>query len=78
MNINVPEDVSLIAVEHKKGEGALMLPQINCYYVPAMEMGESIAIKLIEKLQGNQIEAASKNFKTQYIERESVRRLSVK
>ena len=54
LKLNVPGDVSIISTEHVENQGAQMIPAVNCYYVPAMEMGRGIAQKLIDCLEQGQ------------------------
>jgi LacI family transcriptional regulator len=73
INLKVPEDVSIISVEHKKGLGASYVPQITNVYVPAYEMGKVAARALIDYLNGN-IEEYNQQFnlESNIIERSSV------
>ena len=52
MGKQLGEDISVICVEHVKGQGAKMLPKIDCYYVPSLELGETIATELLNQLSG--------------------------
>lgn len=73
LNLKVPEDVSLISVEHKKGLGAGYIPQITNVYVPAYEMGKKAARVLLDYLNGD-IEEYNQQFNLEsvIIERDSV------
>lgn len=73
LNLDIPEDISLMAVEHAAGEGAMLFPQISCYYVPAMQMGEDIAKKVISTLQEKEVKERSKNILPKYLDRGSVK-----
>lgn len=73
MNLKVPEDVSLISVEHKNGLGASYIPQITNVYVPAYEMGKVAARMLVDYLSGNIDEYDQQfNLESNIIERGSV------
>lgn len=72
--LKIPEDVSLIAVEHKLGGGAELFPAISSFYVPAKEMGYCAAEMLLCRLKGEKISEKSKMFETVYKERGSVRK----
>lgn len=73
MNLKVPEDVSLISVEHRKGIGASYIPQITNVYVPAYEMGKEAAKVLLDYLNGNIKEYNQQfNLESRIIERDSV------
>lgn len=52
MGKQIGNDISVICVEHVKNEGAKMLPKIDCYYVPALQLGETIATELLDNLTG--------------------------
>lgn len=75
LNKTIPENMSIISVEHFKGQGMQLLPIIDCYYVPAMEIGETIAKELLELLEGNKEDNNSKIFHPEYIKRGSVKYL---
>ena len=38
-----------------------MLPKIDCYYVPSLELGETIATELLNQLSGKKNTDLSKN-----------------
>ena len=55
-------------------KGLKMLPKIDCYYVPALQLGETIATELLDNLTGKKTKEISKRFMPEYIERGSVKR----
>ena len=73
MGKQIGRDVSAISVEQVEGQGAQMLPKIDCYYVPARMMGEIIATELLDELTGKKNTERSKKFMPEYKERGSVR-----
>lgn len=52
-----------------------MLPKIDCYYVPALQLGETIATELLDNLTGKKTKEISKRFMPEYIERGSVKEI---
>lgn len=76
MNLKVPEDVSIISIEHKEGLGINCVPQITNVYVPAYEMGRLAAKLLIDYLNGKLDEYDQQfDLESKIIERESVSRM---
>lgn len=75
LKISVPEDVSIITVEHKLGEGELVYPAVSAFYVPAKDMGIGAANMLLSAVREEEIADKSKEYETVYIERESIRHL---
>ena len=75
MGKQIGNDISVICVEHVKNEGAKMLPKIDCYYVPALQLGETIATELLDNLTGKKTKEISKRFMPEYIERGSVKEI---
>lgn len=76
LNLKVPQDVSLISVEHKEGLGVSYIPQITNVYVPAFEMGKVAAKVLLDYLKGNINEYNQQfNLESKIIERGSVRKI---
>ena len=75
MGIRFPEQVSLLSVEHRQGNGDLIYPGISSYFVPTREMGRGAARLLLDNIQGRVCESASIEYKTEYIERDSIRRI---
>lgn len=70
-------DISMISVEHVKNQGNQILPKIDCYYVPALEIGETIATELLNQLKGRENCEISKKFMPEYMERGSVKELEI-
>ena len=75
MNKQLGSDISVISVEHVKNQGNQMLPKIDCYYVPAMEIGATIATQLLAQLKGEKSGAHSQKFMPEYMERGSVKQI---
>ena len=75
MGKQLGEDISVICVEHVKGKGAKMLPKIDCYYVPSLELGETIATELLNQLSGKKNTDLSKKYMPEYMDRGSVREI---
>ena len=76
MGRKIGEDISIISVEHVKNAGAQMLPKIDCYYVPSLMLGETIATELLESMNhrtNNRV--MTKSFMPEYLERGSVRKI---
>ena len=73
MGKQIGRDISAISVEQVEGQGAQILPKIDCYYVPARMMGEAIATELLDELTGKKNGEQSKKFMPEYKERGSVR-----
>lgn len=76
LNLKVPNDVSLISIEHKKGLGDSYVPQITNVYVPAYEMGKIAAKVLMDYLNGR-IDNYNQQFdvESNIIERGSVKKI---
>ena len=72
MEKQLGKDISVISVEHVKNQGAQMLPKIDCYYVPALQIGETIARELLDQLEGRKNGEVTKKFMPEYMERGSV------
>ncbi|HIT90694.1 MAG TPA: LacI family DNA-binding transcriptional regulator [Candidatus Merdenecus merdavium] len=72
LGIRIPEDISIISVEHKKEEGANCFPPINAFYVPAQEMGKIAAKVLITDIEEGNKANVFKELETKYSQRESV------
>lgn len=75
MDKKLGDDISIISVEHVKNTGAQMLPKIDCYYVPSLILGETIATELLEWMNhrtNNRV--MTQNFMPEYMERGSVRK----
>lgn len=72
MEQQIGRDISVISVEHVKDQGAKMLPKIDCYFVPSLELGETIATELLNQLNGKKNTELSKKYMPEYMERGSV------
>lgn len=75
--LEVPEDISVISVEHVKGRGEQIIPAVNAYYVPAMAMGETVADYVLEQLSTGRKEVRHRCFQPEYQIRESVKCLNI-
>lgn len=75
MHISVPEQLSILSVEHRQGAGLLCYPQISAYYVPAQSMGISAAELLLRSIQEGPVKETSIAYESVYICRDSIRRL---
>lgn len=73
--IQVPEQLSILSVEHRQGEGRLCYPQISVCFVPARSMGSSAAELLIRYIREGETAENSVEYETRYIPRDSIRRL---
>ena len=51
------------------------LPKIDCYYVPSLELGETIATELLNQLSGKKNTDLSKKYMPEYMDRGSVREI---
>ena len=69
----IPEDLSVIGVEHLPGKGAQVIPKMNCYYVPAAKMGEEVAKGVLRRLEEPNYDGKSIVFHPEYIARDSVK-----
>jgi len=75
MGLPVPERLSVVSVEHRRGAGLLLFPKISAYFVPAQAMGSSAAELLIRAIRGEEIEENSIEYESVFIPRDSIRRL---
>ncbi|WP_335339411.1 LacI family DNA-binding transcriptional regulator [Clostridium beijerinckii] len=75
-NLSVPNDVSVIGIEHHKDDCAAYYPPINSFYVPAYEMGSIAAEMLISSLRGEIVEETSKFVHANYINRGSMKNVN--
>ena len=76
LGMAVPEQVSILSVEHRQGDGELLFPRISTFYVPAGNMGSGAAKLLLGVIQEEETEERSIEYETVYIARDSIRRLS--
>lgn len=72
MGKSIGTDISVISIEHTYGQGAQMLPKIDCFYVPALQIGEVIATEMIDCLEGRKERQKEKIFSPEYQNRGSV------
>jgi DNA-binding LacI/PurR family transcriptional regulator len=75
LGITIPEGLSVIAVEHIKGEGEAFFPALDAMYVPARDMGTAAAEMLIQGLiNAPSLETPqdSREFEAVYHKRESL------
>lgn len=75
LQIQVPEQLSILSVEHRQGEGRLCYPKISVCYVPAQSMGSSATELLIRYIRDGEVSESSVEYETIYIPRDSIRRL---
>lgn len=75
VNLAVPEQVSIVSVEHRRGDGLLCYPSVSSFYVPAKDMGSGAVSLLLDKIHGANTEEVSIEYETKYIKRESIRRI---
>lgn len=54
LGLDVPNDVSLITIEHSKNDGNQCVPAVTSVYVPAYQMAVEAATLLFEYFQGKQ------------------------
>lgn len=71
--LSVPEDVSVIATEHKEGAGLMFFPETTCVYIPAVDMGRAAAELLINAINGNGQETPTVELESVLMERDSVK-----
>lgn len=72
LKIKIPEKLSVIGVEHKKGEGEAFFPALDAVYVPAREMGAAAAEMLIHSLIHSETPTGSREFEALYQKRGSL------
>lgn len=75
LQIKVPEQVSVLSVEHKLGAGTLLYPQVSSFYVPAKDMGVGAAELLIDYIENREVSENSIEYETKFIERNSIKYL---
>ncbi len=70
----VPEDVSMISVEHIKGFGNSYYPRITNVHVPVYEMGKATATLLLDYIEGKEtIYDCQITLESELIQRDSVK-----
>lgn len=72
LQISVPEQMSILAVEHRKDEGRDYYPAISAVYVPAREMGKAAAEQLLSSLCKKPPEGKHIQFQAEFTERSSI------
>lgn len=75
LHLAVPEQVSIISVEHTRNACQLLYPKISAFYVPAKTMGSGAAELLLNSIRGIDLDEKSIEYETKYIERDSIRHL---
>ncbi len=76
LHLSIPDDISILSVEHKMGDGEFTYPQTSAFYVPAIDMGKGAAELVLHMIKREEIKDFSREFATKYIERESIKQLS--
>ncbi len=72
-NIRIPEDISMITVEHKRDSAEELIPPLSAYYVPARELGRKAAEILLKELKTHEILDEEEKLFPEYIDRGSVK-----
>jgi DNA-binding LacI/PurR family transcriptional regulator len=72
----IPEDISLVCVEHIKNEAATLFPPISSIYVPAYDMGKDAAELILEVIRNEELPSKQIELSPIYIDRNSI--ISVK
>lgn len=75
LKLSVPEDVSVLTVEHRDGEGELIYPPLSAFHIPAKNMGIGAAKMLLSMIANEPPERMTKEYKALFIERESIRKI---
>lgn len=74
-NLSIPEDISVIAIEHKKDDCAGCYPQVSSFFVPGYDMGIMATEMLMSSLHGKAVQEKSRNINISYIDRGSVKNI---
>ncbi|MFJ7684788.1 LacI family DNA-binding transcriptional regulator [Peribacillus butanolivorans] len=77
IDLEVPNDVSIITTEHFFQDGEQCYPAVTSVYVPAYQMAVEATTLLFEYLQGNQDFYQEVIIDSQIVERESVKTLTL-
>ncbi|WP_178075908.1 LacI family DNA-binding transcriptional regulator [Paenibacillus oralis] len=77
LGLDVPNDVSLITIEHNKNDGNQYVPAVTSVYVPAYQMAVEAATLLFEYIQGKQETNREIIVTSTIIERNSVKTLTL-
>ena len=72
LGIQVPRQLSIVAVTWRYEEGERVYPRLSAYLVPAEDMGAGAANLLLQQLDGGEIEKSCLEYKTVFIERDSI------
>ncbi len=75
MEISIPKDISVIAVENKLGEGKVTFPETSVYNTRVSEMGRQAAKLLLSRILGEDTKETTLEFESTYIERNSIRKI---
>ena len=75
-NISIPEQLSVMAVESRKGEGETFYPPVSVFCTQTKEMGEGAANLVMQAIGDPSMTSASIEYPAIYIPRESVRALN--
>ncbi|MBO1514090.1 LacI family DNA-binding transcriptional regulator [Metabacillus bambusae] len=73
IQLSVPEDVSIMTIEHKYQEAEKCFPSVTSVYVPAYQMGVEAANVLFEYIRGSQDYSKEMIIDSKIIERKSVK-----
>ncbi|MGM0904175.1 MAG: LacI family DNA-binding transcriptional regulator [Bacillota bacterium] len=76
INLQVPNDVSIITIEYNFQDGEQLFPAVTSVYVPAYQMAVEATNMLFEYLQGNQKFNKEVIVDSKIIERDSVKTIS--
>lgn len=72
LGVSVPGQLSIIAAEHRRGEGESCYPAISAMYVPAREMGRFAARQLLAAIRADSQVPQQQEFPVEFISRDSV------
>lgn len=75
MDIKIPDQLSIISVEHKENQGSLLYPKISAFHVPARQMGRGAAKILLENIKMPTMASASMEYESVFCRRDSIRHL---
>ncbi len=76
IQLSVPEDISIITIEHKHQDAEKCFPSLTSVYVPAYQMGVEAANILFEYIQGSQDYSKEIIVDSKIIERKSVKSMT--
>jgi len=76
IQLSVPDDVSIMTIEHKYQEAEKCFPSVTSVYVPAYQMGVEAAKLLFEYLQESHDYSKEMIVDSKIIERKSVKRMT--